>query len=415
MGMLDGGMLDAMSRLIWPAVRRVLARAREGQLEMRLPDGRVVAFGLPSDAPAAAIEVRRWGLFRRLATGGDIALGEAYVDGDWTTPDLVVALTWLERNRARIEGGVGPLAAVARRRRSDPRAPASGTAQGSRENIHRHYDLGNAFFGLFLDDTLTYSSARFAGPREEPLEAAQERKIDLVLGKAAISAGARVLEIGSGWGTLAMRAAERIGAQVQSLTLSDQQLRLARARARERGLEDRVRFELADYRQARGTFDAVVSVEMLEAVGDRWYGAFFETLDRVLKIGGRAVLQTILIADARYPGYRKHADWIQKHIFPGGIVPSLSALTAAMARKSSLAVTHLETFGNDYARTLALWRRRLRARADEARSLGFDESFLRKWDYYLAYCETGFRERELTVAQLVLARPGENSLLDAKR
>jgi cyclopropane-fatty-acyl-phospholipid synthase len=405
-----------IDRALWPVLERAFARGDQGRLDLRLPNGAVRAFGRDSgrDAPAA-LDVRGWRFARRLARGGDIALGEAYTDGDWTSPDLVRTLTWLHRNRSRMESAAGPLPALTARRRPAPRSHTGNTPRRTRENARRHYDLGNDFFSLFLDDSLTYSSARFSCACPEPLEAAQERKIDLVLDKAALPPGARLLELGSGWGALALRAGARIGARVESLTLSAQQLALARTRARAAGLEDRVRFELADYRRAEGTFDAVVSVEMLEAVGHRYYGQFFGTLDRVLAPGGRAVLQTILIADARYGGYLERADWIQKHIFPGGIVPSLSALTEAMRQSSRLALTHVESFGEDYARTLRLWRERFLARRDEALALGYDESFLRKWEYYLAYCETGFRERELTVAQLVLARPGEASVAGANR
>jgi len=405
-----------IDRALWPVLDRALARGDQGRLNLTLPNGVVRALGRDSGRDdAAVLDVRSWRFARRLATGGDIGLGEAYTDGDWTSPDLVRALTWLHRNRPQMEPAAGPFVALTARRRPAPRSHAGNTPRRTRDNVRRHYDLGNDFFSLFLDDTLTYSSARFSCVCPEPLEAAQERKIDLVLQKAALSPGARVLELGSGWGTLALRAAGRIGARVQSLTLSAQQIALARTRARAAGLEDRVRFDLADYRKAEGTFDAVVSVEMLEAVGHRYYGQFFGTLDRVLAPGGKAVLQTILIADARYGGYLERADWIQKHIFPGGIVPSLSALMDAMRRSSKLALTHVESFGDDYARTLRIWRERFLARRHEALALGYDESFLRKWEYYLAYCETGFRERELTVAQLVLARPGEASSPGANR
>jgi cyclopropane-fatty-acyl-phospholipid synthase len=412
-------------------------RITEGRLVVRLPEGKERVFGAgaaaSSSAPGAAapearLEVRRHRFFPRLARGADIALGESYMDGDCDSPDLPALLTVLLRNRERLEGAGGPLAALVRAPRRPPQAHTTNTPRRSRSNIEAHYDLGNEFFRLFLDDTLTYSSAMFAAA-DELLESAQERKIDRALARTGlasapatpgasagvgvgVAAAPHLLEIGSGWGSLALRAAQR-GWRVTSLTLSREQQALARERARAAGVADRVAFELTDYREARGAYDAIVSIEMLEAVGHRYYGAFFAALDRLLKPGGRAVVQSILIADARYAGYLERPDWIQKHIFPGGLVPSLSALTAAARAASRLALEQVEAFGLDYARTLERWRQRLQSRRAEALALGYSEAFLRKWEYYLAYCETGFREREITVAQLVWSRPGEVSALPA--
>lgn len=408
------GRIDRAARAL---VLDAFGRVHDGSITVALPGGDVRRFGRAADGAVdeARLDVHRARLFRRLALGGDIALGEAYVDGDWSAPDLVATLIALNRNRDAMErptGARGAVAAVlglAAPRRRAPRDPGTNSRRGSRENIRRHYDLGNDFFRLFLDPSMTYSSARF-GPGHESLEEAQERKLDLVLARAAPgrAAGAdapHVLEIGSGWGSLALRAAHTRGWRVTGLTLSREQLAESQARARAAGLAGRVAFELRDYRDARGRYDAIVSIEMVEAVGPRYYGTFFRTLDRLLAPGGRAVLQTILIADPRYARYVERADWIQKHVFPGGIVPSLSSLVGALRRSSTLALAHVEAFGLDYARTLAEWRRRLLARRDEALALGYDAAFLRKWEYYLAYCETGFRERELTVAQLVLTKP----------
>ncbi len=409
------GLLD---RVAQGFVLGALEALPAGALTIAFPAGDERSFGPSTDlrraeGASARIDVLRPRLFRRLAADGDVALGEAYVDGDWSTPDLVRVLTTLLRGRDALErprgvrGVAAVLAGMAASRRRAPRDQATNTPVGSRENIRRHYDLGNEFFRLFLDPTMTYSSARFP-TTATGLERAQEHKMELTLAQTGLShrPGSHLLELGSGWGGLALAAARSFDCRVTSLTLSREQLAFARARATEAGLADRVSFEYADYREAQGTYDAIVSVEMLEAVGHRFYETFFATLERLLKPGGRAVVQTILLADARYATYLERTDWIQKHVFPGGMVPALSALTHAMTRSSSLALERIETFGEDYARTLALWRARFMERRDEARALGYDEKFLRLWEYYLAYCETGFRERELTVGQLVFTKPG---------
>uniref|UniRef100_A0A832MMQ5 DUF1365 family protein n=1 Tax=Eiseniibacteriota bacterium TaxID=2212470 RepID=A0A832MMQ5_UNCEI len=383
------------------------ARMERGALVVAVPGEPERRFGAAGAPQAARLEVRRRRLFRRLVTHADIGLGDAYVDGDWTTPDLPGLLATLARDRDALERGPGVPPALRRLWSGGVRGHGSNTrgARGSRANIRAHYDLGNEFFRLFLDESMTYSAARWRNP-DDGLAEAQAHKLALALRRARVGAGTRVLEIGSGWGSLALAAAAR-GAEVTGLTLSTEQCALATRRAAEAGVADRVRFELLDYRDARGTYDAIVSIEMLEAVGHRWYGAFFAALDRLLAPGGRAVVQVITIADHRYERYRRSFDWIQKRIFPGGLVPSLAALREAMAASSRLAIVELEAFGADYARTLAEWRRRLAGAAPAAAALGHGPRFLRAWEYYFAYCEAGFRTGELDVVQMVLARAGE--------
>jgi cyclopropane-fatty-acyl-phospholipid synthase len=386
-----------------------LRGVEQGALEVTLPEGGGFTAGRPAPGVAAArLEIRDPAFFTRVATGGDIGLGESYVHGEWATPDLPGLLVLLAGNRARIEAGAGPLAALTRPLERLAHARRRNSRRRSPRNIRAHYDFGNDFYRLFLDPSLTYSGARFGG-EDIPLERAQERKLDRLIEASRADAGSRVLEIGSGWGSFALRAARSAGCSVLGITLSPAQLELATARAREAGLADRVEFRLCDYRDVTGTFDAVVSIEMIEAVGHENLGAFFAACDRALAPGGRAVVQSIVIAEERYAEYRRRPDWIQKHVFPGGHLPSLEAMRGAMARSSTLAVERLERFGDDYARTLREWRARLAAHRDAARALGCDDACLRHWEYYFGYCEAGFRLGEIDVVEMVLSRPGEGA------
>jgi cyclopropane-fatty-acyl-phospholipid synthase len=387
-------------------VLRALGRIRRGSLDVRLPGGRVVRLRGPEEGPEGVIEIRRHRFFTRLLTAGDIGLGEGYEHGDWDSPDVTAVLRLLVANRAEVESAAGPIARLTRPLERLRHALRRNDRRGSRRNIRAHYDLGNDFFALFLDRSMTYSSALFLEPGQS-LERAQAAKLDAVLRKVGAGPGHRIAEIGCGWGSFAMRAARERGARVTGITLSREQRELAEGRAREQGLADRVEFRLEDYRSFAGTFDGVVSIEMLEAVGHRNLGAFFGAVDRLLAPGGRAVLQVITIAGQRYDEYRRRPDWVQKYIFPGGHLPSIEAMTRAMREGSGLVLQHLESFGEDYATTLAQWRRNLEARTAEARRLGYEEGFLRRWRYYFSYCEAGFRAGEVDVVQMVLGRPGE--------
>ncbi len=394
------------------AAARVLAELAaidRGALELRLPDGTVRRFGASADAspgaPSAAIDVRRWAFFPRVALGGDLGFGEAFVDGDWVTPDLVAVIALFIANEEVLAGDAGRPGLVRRLADRLDHLRRRNTPGGSRRNIRAHYDLGNDFFQLFLDESMTYSCGLFERD-DEPLEAAQQRKIRAVLDKARLAPGMHLLEIGCGWGSTALTAAREYGVRVTGLTVSEQQRAWGLARALEAGLADQVAIELCDYRAATGVYDRVVSIEMLEAVGHEYFGAFFAAVDRLLAPGGRAVLQVITLPDQRYEGYLERVDWIQKYIFPGAVIPSLTALCEAMTRASSLVVEQLENVGPHYAPTLAAWRRRFLTHSAELTRLGFDERFQRTWEYYFAYCEAGFASRYLNDLQLVLARAG---------
>jgi len=394
----------------WTAARVLdaLAAIDRGTLDLRLPDGTVRRFGEAAAAttgPAAAIHVSSWAFFPRVALGGDLGFGESFVDGDWTTPDLTAVIALFIANEEVLAGEAGRPALLRRAADRIDHLRRRNTPGGSRRNIRAHYDLGNDFFRLFLDETMTYSCALFEA-EDEPLEKAQRRKIRRILDKAQLEPGMHLLEIGCGWGSTALTAAREYGVRVTGLTVSDEQRAWGLARVREAGLEDRVAIELCDYRHAHGRYDRVVSIEMLEAVGHEYLGAYFAAIDRMLAPGGRAVIQVITLPDQRYEGYLERVDFIQKHIFPGAAIPSLTALCDAMTRASTLVVEDLESIGPHYAPTLAAWRRRFTAEPAELARLGFDPRFQRTWEYYFAYCEAGFASRYLNDLQLVLTRAG---------
>jgi cyclopropane-fatty-acyl-phospholipid synthase len=314
--------------------------------------------------------------------------------GDWDAPDLPALLTELA---ARMSTLVPPRLQWIRRWYAE-RIPHDGSIAAARQNIHHHYDLSNELFAAFLDETMTYSSALFADG--DTLADAQRRKIDRLLDLAEVGQGSRVLEIGTGWGELAIRAAAR-GARVESITISEEQRKLAIERVADAGYADSVAVELRDYREAEGSYDAIVSVEMVEAVGERYWPVFFETLDRLLAPGGRVALQAITMPHDRMLATRNTYTWVQKYIFPGGLLPSVEALEQAMSA-TSLRLAAQTPFGPDYARTLRLWRERFEAA--DVEDLGFDATFRRMWTFYLAYSEAGFRSGYIDVRQLLLER-----------
>lgn len=389
-----------LTALAYRRVRSALARLPEGPLRLTLPDGSADLLG-PAGAPAVTLQVNDWNLFRRLALAGDIGFGEGYVAQEWHGDDLTALLRLFIRAGERL-GGAARGTAAARLLRRLLHASRRATRPGSRRNATAHYDLSNDFYHLWLDPTMTYSCALFGNP-EEPLEAAQRRKLERIAALAGLAPGRRVLEIGCGWGSFLEMAAGR-GCDAVGLTLSRAQAEYARARLATAGATARV--ELTDYRDCAGSFDAVVSIEMLEAVGHSRLPGFFSSLDRLLAPGGTAVIQSITIPDHRYDAYRTNPDFIQTHIFPGGHLPSLATIAAAVAR-TRLVIETIENIGPHYAVTLRRWRESFLAQRPRIRALGFDEPFLRRWEYYLAYCEAGFAERVINDHIVVLRRAGE--------
>jgi cyclopropane-fatty-acyl-phospholipid synthase len=349
---------------------------------------------------------------RRLGRGGLIGFGEAYQAGDWDADDLAGLLT---AAAGAMSGSLGGLRKLARLRHvpwlrslHGARSPEEeeNTLDGARRNIQRHYDLSNEMFALFLDETMTYSSGLFTGPDDDDLAGAQRRKIDRLLDLTGVGDGTRVLEIGTGWGELSIRAARR-GARVHTITISAEQQALAQQRVVAAGVADRVTIELRDYRQVEDTagYDAIISVEMIEAVGQRYWPAYFGAIDRLLAPGGRAGIQAITMPDERLRYATDTYTWVQKYIFPGGVLLSVEEVERQLAAGTGLRLAESRAFGSSYAMTLRLWRDRFLANAEAVGELGFDETFRRTWEYYLAYCEAGFVSGEIDVCQLILDRP----------
>ncbi|MDA0220346.1 MAG: cyclopropane-fatty-acyl-phospholipid synthase [Proteobacteria bacterium] len=388
---------------LWAALLcRVAQRARHGEITVVLPDGRSRRIEGEREGPSAVVQVCSPRLLWRLWSGGDMGFARAYIDGDCDTPDLEALLHWALANEGELAPALetGPwvrLAALMHRLRPNTRA-------GSRRNIHRHYDLGNRFYGAWLDGTMTYSAAWFGDRPEASLEDAQRAKFERIAAMADLQPGHRILEIGCGWGGFALWAARERGCHVTAITVSPAQHAFARARVAEAGLQDAVDVRLVDYRDVTGSFDRIVSIEMMEAVGERFWPGYAATIRDCLKPGGKAVLQVITIDDAHFAAYRSRADFIQTYIFPGGMLPSPERVGAAMTG-AGLQAAGETGFGADYARTLRRWKEAFEAAWPEIRDLGFDERFRRMWRYYLDYCAVGFDIARIDVRLFAFERP----------
>lgn len=389
-----------------PAVRRACERIRHGQLDLTMPDGSTMVLGGALPGPRAALQLHRWRPVLRLALEGDLGLAFSYRDGDWSTPDLTALLSFglanesALKSQGRARGPARWLGLLLHRANAN-------TRRRSRDNISAHYDLGNRFYEQWLDDSMLYSSALYETdtPDAAPtLEAAQQRRLDRIVSLLDAKPGQRVLEIGCGWGTLAATLAQRCEADVVGLTLSTEQLAFAQERARQWQVADRVDLRLQDYRDVEGQFDRIVSIEMIEAVGESYWPVYFQTLKDRLKPGGSAVLQAITIDEAHFEAYRSSPDFIQRCIFPGGMLPTPERM-AEQARRVGLTFTTEVRFGRDYARTLADWRQRFLAQWPSIEALGFDLPFKRVWEYYLCYCEAGFLAGRVDVGLYRLERP----------
>ncbi|WP_088283516.1 cyclopropane-fatty-acyl-phospholipid synthase family protein [Ideonella sp. A 288] len=401
---LDSRALPASAPTSAKAVFALLRRLRHGTLDVQLPDGEQMRFGTGlSTEPQASMRMLNWRVCSAALRSGDIGFAEGYIAGDWTTGDLVGLLELLVANRDAIDQAVygrwwGSLwHRVRHLLHRNSRA-------GSRRNIHAHYDLGNAFYRLWLDESMNYSSAWFEGDLTRPMRGAQDAKMRRALAECQVTADSRVLEIGCGWGALAECATRDFGARVTGVTLSAEQLAFGRERLAQAGLADRADLRFQDYRDIDdGPYDAIVSIEMFEAVGREYWAGYFDTLRRQLRPGGRACIQSITIRDDLFARYVGGTDFIQQYIFPGGLLPSPSAFRAEAARAGLRVVNEL-AFGPDYAETLRRWRVSFLHREAQVRTLGFDTRFMRIWEFYLAYCEAAFAAGNTDVMQFTLVR-----------
>jgi cyclopropane-fatty-acyl-phospholipid synthase len=398
----------------------LLEKMPVGGLRLEHQDGRVRHFGKAGAPVTARVMIHNdKEFFRCCAFYGNIGMGEAYSDGLWDTDDIAAVISWFIVNMTALQGsdtasdklpGVNLLRIVNWFRH----LRRSNTVETSRRNIMEHYDLGNDFYQVWLDPGMTYSSARFDTPGQA-LEDAQRSKYEALCARLRLRASDHVLEIGCGWGGFATHAAKHYGCRVTGLTISGAQAEHARERVRREGLEDRVEIRIQDYRHVTGTFDKIASIEMLEAVGDKFHEPFFGKCHEVLAPDGLLGLQYITVPDCRYKSLTKGVDWIQRHIFPGSLLLSVGRVNEVLLRTGDLFMHHMEDLGADYARTLSEWHVNFNARLGEIRAQGFDTPFIRTWNYYLKYCEAGFATRNISVVQAVYTRPNNQALGHAIR
>ena len=405
-------------------VLETLAPMQRGHLQIELPEGGMVTFGDPattdllpqSISPKAHIRITREAFFKKCVLAGDVGFAESFIDGDWETPDLTAVVAWFVHNidsaptlsgsKRQLKAGAVNLLRSANRLFHLLRPNSRRTA---RRNISEHYDLSNEFFALFLDPSMMYSSARWTTP-ELSLQDAQRAKNDALCQLLQLKATDRVLEIGSGWGGWSIHAAGTYGCHVTTLTISQQQYDLAVQRIAQANLSHLIEVKMCDYRDVTGAFDKIVSIEMMEAIGHRYLPAFCESLSRVLKPQGLLALQFITCPDDRYGSFRKGVDFIQKHIFPGSLLLSLNRVNDQLSRAGGFVLNSVEDFSPDYTRTLREWQRAFHSRLDEVRALGFDERFIRKWSYYLHYCEAAFAMRNIGVVHTLHTRANNLAL-----
>ena len=381
-----------------------LAKLEAGQLTVVDRSGAFEFGQVRNDGPAALINVHHRRFYRHIVLGGSLGAAESHIRGDWDSPNLTAVMRVLAQNAEILAGVERGTARLLRPLRSAASWLRRNTPAGSKRNIAAHYDLSNEFFALMLDPTMTYSSGVFA-TCEASLEEAAIEKYDRICRKLQLAPEDHVLEIGTGWGGFAEHAATNYGCRITTTTISDEQHAYAERRFRYAGLDDRITLLKDDYRDVHGQYDKLVSIEMIEAVGQRFLPGYFAKCSDLLKPSGMMCLQSITIPDHRYDRYRKSVDFIQRYIFPGGFLPSMRAIGEGLGRSTDFRLFHMEDFGPHYADTLAHWRGNFWREIDSVKALGFDERFIRTWHYYLCYCEAGFRERQVGVSQLTLTKP----------
>jgi cyclopropane-fatty-acyl-phospholipid synthase len=396
-------------------VIRLLQTMPCGGLRMDYADGRVRHFGKPGAPVTARVFIHNdLEFFKRCAFYGNIGMGEAYSDGIWDTDNIAAVIAWFIDNVNALQGastssaqlpGVNLLKIVNWFRH----LRRENTVETSRRNIAEHYDLGNEFYGLWLDPSMTYSSARFDRV-DQSLEDAQRGKYDALCQKLQLKPTDHVLEIGCGWGGFAVHAAKHYGCRITGVTISEAQAAYARKRIEKEGLQDKIEIRIQDYRHITGSFDKIASIEMLEAVGDKYHESFFAKCAEVLTPEGLLGVQMITVPDISYRSLKKNVDWIQKHIFPGSLLLSVGRINDVLLKTGNLFMHHLEDLGADYARTLSTWHDQFNAVLPEVKTLGFDERFVRSWNYYLKYCEAAFATRNISVVQAIYTRPNNATL-----
>jgi cyclopropane-fatty-acyl-phospholipid synthase len=396
---------------------RALSRMTAGCLRLEMPDGTPRIIGTPGSEVSATIRVRHPAFFQKIVLFGDVGFGESYVDGDWDTDSIERVIAWaihnLENTAALSGSKIRSLSLNMLRswnRAQHLLRPNSKTT--ARPNIAEHYDLGNEFYALWLDPTMTYSSALFASPHHS-LKEAQEAKYEALCQELKLHPGDHLLEIGTGWGGFACHAARHHGCRVTTVTISQRQFDFARDRIAREGLAGRIDLRLQDYRDIDGTYDKIASIEMMEALGDRYLETFFAKIHEVLAPHGLVALQYITVPDARHAQMKRGVDWIQKHIFPGSLLLSLGRVNQALHQTGDLFLHRLSDLGLDYARTLREWHTTFNTKMEDVRALGFDDRFIRKWNYYLQYCEAAFAMRNISVVHATYTRPN-NPLLRAR-
>jgi cyclopropane-fatty-acyl-phospholipid synthase len=391
------------------AVLGMLAKMDRGRLDVSLPGGQTVSLGNGEGNVKADMSINDNDFFRRCVLYGDVGFGEAYADGTWETSSITNVIKWFLLNidnAPTVSGSEAKTAVLGMLKLFNKvyHARRSNTLSKAKKNISEHYDLSNEFFSLWLDPSMTYSSAYFKDA-EMSLEEAQKAKYDRLSKLMRLKPEHHVLEIGSGWGGNAIHMASNYGCKVTSITISEEQQKLATEKVRAAGLSDKVKIVLEDYRVIEGQYDRIVSIEMLEAVGAKFYDSYFRQVHRLLKPDGLVALQVITCPDSRFEELRRGVDWIQKHIFPGSLLPSVGAMNKAINNTGDLTLVDLKDLGQDYARTLAKWRENFNHVKHQVEKIGFDETFQRKWNYYLSYCEAAFAMRNINVMQLLYSRP----------
>ncbi len=391
------------ARFLKRAVLRQLHQLQHGQLVL-IVDGERLCFGQPGAPLHGEIEVHNAALWSMVAANGSIGAGEAYIHDYWSSPDLTAVIRIFVANLDVLDGMERGLARLRRPLVKTLHWLNRNTRQGSRRNISAHYDLGNALFEQLLDPTMMYSAAMFRSA-DDSLEQAQLYKLERICQKLDLKPDDHLLEIGTGWGSMALYAATHYGCKVTTTTLSHEQFAYTQRRIEEQGLQDRITLLLQDYRDLTGTYDKLVSIEMVEAVGHRFLPAYFKQCAHLLKDDGLMLLQAITIRDQRHEQASRSVDFIQRYIFPGGALPSVSSMLETISRDTDMNLHHMEDFGLHYARTLRLWHDNLRRTRHSLEALGYDQAFFRLWEFYLCYCEGGFLERSIGTAQLLLAKP----------